>query len=299
VGIADLLGDALADQLERILSGNEITPSAAANEIAEIQERVQQLVASLNQASSALVFFGIGSEELSPGEFEIGFMIPRVAVNDGLEELGEEFVGLKRIVAPFSELAGEGRAEVKVRSISSSEFQVFLESAPATAVLFTLALERLLKVYQQILDIRLKHRELAENNDLPDEVLKPIADHVSEKMKAEIGSITEDVISRAKLDDDGRLNELRNELTRQLDELAERIDRGFDVEVRAGEIPESTEDELNEDEADRATREAARTVLEAQKNLEFMNVSGKPILHLVQGGEDDAIGDGATDDVDS
>lgn len=169
------------------------------------------------------------------------------------------------------------------------------ESAPATAVLFTLALERLLKVYQQILDIRLKHRELAENNDLPDEVLKPIADHVSEKMKAEIGSIAEDVISRAKLDDDGRLNELRNELTRQLDELAERIDRGFDVEVRAGEIPESTEDELDEAEVGRDTREAARTVLEAQKNLEFMNVSGKPILHLVQG-EADAIG-GITDDV--
>jgi len=29
------------------------------------------------------------------------------------------------------------------------------------------------EVYQQILDFRLKHRELAENNDLPDEVLKP------------------------------------------------------------------------------------------------------------------------------
>lgn len=288
MGIADLLGESLLEDLEGILSANEITPQSAANDIAQIQERVQGLVSALDQASSALTFFQIGREELMPGEFEIGFLIPRREVNEGLEELGHEFVHLKRIISPFSELASEGRPEIRVRQISSSEFQVFLESAPATAVLFTVALERILRIYQQILDIRRKHQELSENSGVPDEALKPLSDHASEKMGEEIRAITEDVIAKASLADEGRLNELRNELTRQLNALAERIDRGFDVEVRAGEIPESTDDEVDEDETDQATREATRTVLDAQKNLEFMNVSGKPILSLEEPPREDA-----------
>lgn len=293
MGIADLLGDALAEEIERILSTNEITPAAAADEITEIQERVKRLVTSLNQGSSALVFFQIGREELSPGEFEVGFLIPREEVDEGLEELGTEFVRLRRIIGPFSELAGEGRGEVKVRSISSSAFQVFLDSAPATAVLITLALERLLKVYQQILDIRLKHRELSEGGEVPEEALKPLVDHANGRMSDAISEIVEEVVEKASLRDEARLNELKTDLKHQLDALADRIDRGFDVEVRAGEIPESTDDDVDESDADRRVREAAATVLKAQKTLEFMNVSGKPILGLEEP-DDDSAGADAT-----
>ncbi|HEX9966586.1 MAG TPA: hypothetical protein VGB06_01440 [Solirubrobacterales bacterium] len=294
MGIADLLGESLAEEVERILSANEVTPTAAANELGEIRERVQRLVSALDQVSSALTFLQIGREELSPGDFEVGFLIPRSEVDNGLGQLGKEFMNLKRIVAPFSELAGESRPEVEVRSISSSEFQVFLDSAPGTAALITVALERLTRIYQQILDIRLKHQELSEADDVPDEVLKPLADHVSERIEAEISDIADEVVEKATLVDEARLNELRTELKHQLSALADRIDRGFNVEVRAGEIPRSTDDEIDEDDKDREVREAAETVLKARKSLEFMNVSGKPILHLEQP-EDPTDDNGTTD----
>ena len=293
MGIADLLGNPLSDRLERILSTNEITPAAAADEIAEVQDRVKRLVASLNQGSSALVFFMIGREELAPGEFEVGFLIPREEVDEGLEELGSESIRLRQIIGPFSELAGEGRGEVQVRSISSSAFQIFLDSAPATAVLITLAMQRLLAIYQQILDIRQKHRELSEGDEVPEEALKPLVDHANSKMTDAISEIVEEVVEKASLDDEARLNELRTDLKRQLAALADRIDRGFDVEVRAGEIPESTEDYIDETDADRRVREAAETVLKSQSALEFMNVSGKPILELE---EPEESSDGADED---
>lgn len=288
MGVADLLGDRLADRIDSVFAQNEITPKTAADELAEIQERVQGLASALEKGSASLEFFQIGSEELSPGEFEIGFLVPRAQVDNGLEGLGKEFTNLRWIIGPFSELAGESRPDVQVRSISSSEFQVFLDSAPATAALVAFALQRVLGIYQQILDIRQKHRELSENDDVPDEALQSIADHANEKMRKEVQVIVEEVISRAKLDDQARLNELRNDLTRQISALADRVDRGFDVEIRAGEIPESTEDEADEDDVDTETRKAARTVLEAQKSLEFMNVSGKPILSLEESAEDAA-----------
>jgi len=281
MGVADLLGESLLEDIEAILTTNEMTPNTAAEEIADIRSKVENLHAAVTQADFAFNVLEIGTEKLPPGEFEIGFLIPRGEVDNGLEELGREFVKLKKIVVPFSELAGEGRPEIEVRSISSSEFQVFLDSAPATAALFTFALQQVLKVYQQILDIRVKHQELAEHGDVPEEVLKPLVDHVSDRMKEDVKQITEEVIAKAQLEDQDRLNELRSEVTRQLSALAERIDRGFDIEVRAGEIPEQTEDEDGEGEdIDPDIRAAAEAVLEAQRSIEFMNVSGKTILSL-------------------
>lgn len=281
MGVDDLLGEALLEELERILSTNEITPVSAASEIEQIQERVQRFVSALDQASSALDFFGIGREKLSPGEFEIGFLVPRKEVDGGLEELGNEFVRLKRIVMPFTELAGEGRPDLQVRSISSSEFQVFLDSAPAVAAMIATAVERLIAAYERILNIRLAHKQLAESG-VPDDKLEGVSQHVSEGMEEEIRRIAGDVVSESNAVDDDRRNELRTEMTLQLNALARRIDHGYNVEIRTGEIPDVTEGEEDEQGFEPETRDAVRSVLEAQQKLEFMNVSGKPILHLEQ-----------------
>jgi len=68
-------------------------------------------------------------------------------------------------------------------------------------------------------------------------------------------------------------------LTVRINALAERIDNGYDVDVRAGGLPESVEGEETK-EFDPATKKATEKVLEAQKSLEFMNVEGKAILTL-------------------
>lgn len=291
MGIADLFGDQLLDEVESILTANEITPSTAADEIAQIQERVQGLVNALDQAGSSLDFLRIGSEQLSPGEFEIGFMIPRKEVDNGLEELGSEFVELKQIIGPFSELAGENRPEIEVRSISSSEFQVFLIAAAPIAASFAYALEKLTSAYERIVHIRLMNKELAEKDNVPDDVLGPLSSYASGLIQAEIEKIVEEVVARSTLDDEARLNELRTDLKLQLNALAERIDHGYNVEVRTGELPEPEEDDEDEP-LDSVTREAVETVLEAQKSIQYMNSTGKPILHLEGGGSGDDGEDG-------
>jgi hypothetical protein len=279
MGIADLAGDALLEQIEAVLLTNDMTPNTAASQIGEIRDRVNALVAGLNEAEQSLTFFGIPSEDLTPGEFEIGIMIPRKAVNNGLGGLGSEFIQLKQIVDTFSELAGENRPEVQVRSISSSEFQVFLDSTPAVAALIATTLERLMKAYESFLNIRKLHREMSEAG-IPDENLEGVSGYVSGTMEEEIRRIVDEALSEAKLDDEGRINELRKDLTIRISGLAERIDNGYDVEVRAGALPEPSEEGEEGDALDPDTQKATETVLEAQKSLEFMNVEGKAILAL-------------------
>lgn len=295
MGVYDLRGEPLLEDVETIIAENQITPNTAAEEIGQIRTRVVEFISVLDQALTAFEFLRIGGEELSAGEFEIGFMIPREQVDDELEKLGKEFVKLKRIILPFSEIVGESRPEIRVRSISSSEFQVFLESTPGTALVFFTALERVLAAYRTVLDIRLKHRELAESPDVPKEATDPLAQVASDLMDKKTREIAAELIEEFSKESEARNNELLTDLRLQLNALAERIDRGYNVEVRTGQLPETTEDEDAEDvdQLDSETRGAAETVLEGQKGIEYMNISGTPVLHLEQPEDDE---DGAEED---
>jgi hypothetical protein len=120
--------------LEGIFRRNEITPNTAAAEIEEINSRIQSVSASIDSLNSALEALGIGAEDLAPGEFEVGFLIPREAVDNELEQLGKEFEELDAILGPFMELTGQGRPDIQVRSISGSGFQLFLAALPDRAL---------------------------------------------------------------------------------------------------------------------------------------------------------------------
>src|ERR1039458_3215649 len=61
LGIADLVGDGLREQIEEVFTRNEITPSAAVSELDPLVERVQQLYSALENVDNGLSFFGIGA----------------------------------------------------------------------------------------------------------------------------------------------------------------------------------------------------------------------------------------------
>jgi hypothetical protein len=52
-----------------------------------------------------------------------------------VDELGKEFIKFTLILAPFQEISGGPRDELKVRSISSSAFGAFLVASPGLAYL--------------------------------------------------------------------------------------------------------------------------------------------------------------------
>lgn len=282
--IANLLGDQLRDQIESAFARNEITPSAAADELEPLSANLDALQAALTQVLTGFEYFGIGQEELAPGEFEVGFLIPRAAVHDELGELGAEFGKLRRILEPFVELATGNRPPIRVRAIASSDFQVFLDSAPATAYLFTKALKTVLETYEKLLDIRLKHRELGELG-VPEDDLTGVERHAETVMLTAINEVSNELVAEAEIKDTARANELTVELVKALNALANRVDRGYSVEVRNGELPESTEDEdaagqEPEDEETTKIRQAAALIRDSRDSLRFVNVSGQPILEL-------------------
>ena len=284
LGVANLVGNGLLAQVNAVYARSAVTPATAAEAMAPLAELVRRLDVAVDGLIGGFDFFEIGAEELDPGEFEIGFLIPRVEVDDDLEGLGREFQALWRILAPFVEITTGSRPDMKVRSISSSEFQVFLHALPETAALVAVTVERLIAAWSNIMSIRVAYAQLEQAN-VSEERLKQIAEEADERMGAEIDVIVGDVLKRVKATD-GRVNELRTEMTRSLSELADRIDRGYNVQVEVGELPEAQEDDSKETTAELAKlRKWRDAVLAAQPQLAFMNETGKPILHLAQHAE--------------
>lgn len=284
LGIDDLLGEALRARIEQIFEQNEITASVAAVEMAPLAERVQQLQDALEQVEASFTFFEIDAEELAPGEFEIGFLIPRERMHDGLEELGKEFIKLTLILAPFQEISPGPRDELKVRSISSSAFGAFLMASPGLALLLAKTLESLINSYEKVKGMREGHAKLKESG-AQDKLLKEAAKEVSDIITREIKALTKTLLAEAtkeKRIDKDRANELRKYLEVSLNSLANRIDQGYTIGVRPGELPPPQEDDeaAKETAEQKKTRAIVEQVLEAQEKLNFKNDTGESILQL-------------------
>jgi hypothetical protein len=279
LGVATLVGDALREQVETIFGRNEITPTAAAEELTPLAEQLELLNEALAALRSAFRFFEIGSEDLAAGEFEVGFLVPRTAVKDELAELGGEFIQLKRILGPFLELSTGSRPEVRVRSIASSDFQVLLDSLPATALLLATALERIISSYEKVMNIRLARQQLSDSG-ASEKTLASITEDADNAMSGDIEELVEELLAEGEDLDPARRNEVRKELRDSLNALANRIDKGYAIEVRSGPPPDEPDEDEEIDPAQQLLRDQADKVIGMQRRITYRKLTGGPIRQL-------------------
>lgn len=272
---------------------NEMTPAIAREELGPYLDRLKTLDSESKAMVDAFTSFGIPSEDLEPGEVEVSVLIPRSEVDDDLPGLARELRDLNRIFGPFLEIATGSRPDPKIRAIASSDFGVYLDMAPQAAAFIALTVERLVALYKNILDIRIKRQEL-EDSGVPEEALAGIQAHATNAMEEGIEVEVERLLEQVE-DLDGRVNELRTDLRQSLRALARRIDHGFNFDVRAEpEVVEGGEDDPESEsaaEAPSADAMAVQRIQSAALGLKFLAPQGKPILELEELPEDSALDD--------
>lgn len=290
LGIDGFLGERLGAAIREIFERNQITPSVAAAEVSSLFAELEAMSTRLDQLVGAMEHFRIGAEELQPGQAEVGVLIPRPAVGNQLEQLGQEFQELQRLLGPFLELGTGSRPPLEVMTISSTDFGVFLDVAPKAAMFVAVAVERVVALYKNLLEVR-KLRQQMEDQGVPVEKLAGVDEHANSVMAEGIETIAAEIVADAHLSlDTGRQNELKVEVRLSLNGIANRIDAGFNIDVRAGAGPEEQEAEANGSTDD---AEVVRMIQNASPNLRFINRSGKPILSLQEGPAADDLSDGS------
>ena len=285
LGVSEHLGANLFDRVNSIIDGNEMTPASAQASIAEIVQEQEGLQSELLALIQSFEYLGIGREELAVGEWELAILIPRRSVDDALGQLGVEFVALKKILDPFAELAEQGRPLIHVRSISSSDFMVFLEAAEATAKLVASVTAILIGGYKSIMKIRSLISSMRDEG-VDEEELAPAVANANRRIEVTIKEQVEVLLEESDLSA-SRKNEMRTELTRSLWGIALRIDDGYNIDLRVG-LPEPADDDEHEDPLRSEIREL-------RSELQFLKLEGDSILSLPSSLDEGEDPDGPTE----
>ena len=281
IGGDALLGRSLKTTIETIFAQNQITPAVALEELQQLHKGLQSFKNALDQSSASLKHFKIGDEKLTPGECEIGVLIPRLAVENKLLDFAEELKELGFILNTFAEVATGNKDDLAIRTISSSDLLVHLQASAPYAACVAVCIERVVALYKQLLEIR-KLRQEIRKQGVPDDDTSGIENYANQLMEKGIDKIAVEVVNEYhKKDDKGRKNELTNAVRISLNKVANRIDQGFNIEVRVAPTPKSEDEEKENKEL----QKAIAAIQAATANMQFMKLEGQPILRLPEGKE--------------
>jgi len=279
LGGSHILGKQLEEEIRNILEKNQITPATAFQEIQKLFQELQQFKGAVDGVVTAFDQLKIGSEKLEPGECEVGILIPRSAVHNNVQEFGKELQDINFILGTFSELSSGNRETFKINTISSSDLMVFLAAIPPVAACIAYAAEKIINLYKTLLEIKKLKGELKKQG-LAEEEMKGINDHADTVMSKGVEELTIKIVEEYYVGNDPqRKNELSNAVSIALNKLANRIDQGFNVEVRA-EPTNKSEDKGTASEDAQKNKEYIDRVLSVSKTLRFMKHAGPRILHL-------------------
>jgi len=278
IGGEEFFGESLKSNIDATLARNQLTPAVALTELQQLQKKLQIFKTAIDGSTSAFKSFKIGDEKLDPGECEIGVLIPRASVDNNILDFAEELHEIGFILNTLSEVATGKKNDLSIRTISSSDLLVYLQAAAPYAACVAVCVERVVALYKQLLEIRKLHQEI-QKQGVPDKETTGIIKYANQLMENGIEKIAVEVIDEYyKVGDDGRKKELTNGIRISLNKIANRIDHGFNIEVRVA----PTQAKKSEGEEDEKLQQQIATILAATTNMQFMKLEGQPILKLTE-----------------
>lgn len=286
LGAEDKIGIGLLNKINAILSANNITPADALASIQKTNTEVKEFHQTITTLSDGLEKIEAEYDELKAGEQEIGISIPESVLKANLSNVEEEIKCIKELLNVLSEIATGKVGHYSIRTIGSTELEIFLITVPIVVRCVAKAIEGIVALYKQQLEIKKVKLEL-EHLKMPDIVTKPYDEHTKEIIQKEINVIAKELIEDYyKGKDGGRKNELTTHLSKVLGYMAERIDKGATFEVRVG-LPEKPEEPKEENEEAHIEYQKELKAYE-EKNNEALttNQSGRKVDEIESTGEE-------------
>jgi hypothetical protein len=275
IGGEVFFGKTLKSKIETIFTRNQITPVLALTELQQLHKELQLFNTVLDQCSASLKHLNIGDEKLSPGECEIGILIPRAAVQNKLIDFANELNELGSILNTFAEVATGSKDDLAIRTISSTDLLVHLQASVPFAAFAAACIERVVALYKNLIEIRKLNQEIRKQG-VPDRNMSGIESYANEIMEKGIDKIAVEMVNEYYTKEDkSRKNELTKSVRISLNKIANRIDNGFNIEVRVAPVTKPDEKESN-----RILLKAIETIQAATSNMQFLKLEGNPILRL-------------------
>lgn len=257
LSLGEALPPALPARLSGIIDERGFDHVAIATDLRTEAKKVGTLAAHVDRITTGFDKLGVEFESVNDCEAEVGLLLPRQVVGETIPEVTAEFQKLGKLFRAINELTGAADYDPKIRTISSSDWQIFLNLSSDQILVVVFAIERIVTLFQTNLQIKQLQQALAEK-DMPEKIIKAIEDEIDKRVSGALEALTEEIIKdHAKVEDQNRRNELGNQLRQGLKHLARRMNEGARVEVNVAvpEEPDAPAAAGPEEEADKVLQQ--------------------------------------------
>lgn len=253
LNIRKLLNPDFSQELDEVSQASTFSASNTALKIRDLSKKFKISQYHLLHADSAFSFFEVEFERVGEGECEIGLLLPRHIVGETLPELAKEFSKFGHLFQQVNELTGAAEYNPKIRTISSSWWQFFVQLEPEQIQAWIDVTKDLVELWGAVLAIKKVKQEL-ESKNVSEAVLKALEDDIQAKIDLGVGRVSAELRAKhGRIDDEGRANELENGITQGLRHMAKRMAQGGLVEIDVSP-PKALPSEHTDDESIRQAK---------------------------------------------
>ncbi len=279
IGGLDYYGDNLARRIDDTIASAD-TPSNAITEIQQLRSGMQEFLPTVQALNESLNKLGVAVEDIPDDSAEIEILIPKSMVDGHLDGLIKETRYLNGVFLDIREVVTGKRTHLDIRSLGSGSLELYLNVDLNTGAVVLNFITAVVLLINSILQTR-QNRESLKQQDAPQNIIKGIKSWEDERISNKIDTLRKEILEHYK-GEEARKNELSNALSKSLNRLADRIDRGMDIDVTTsatvtdnGEGKSPTE--LEQIEAKR------RSIESIQKDTNVINQierNQEPVLQL-------------------
>lgn len=228
VGGESYFGKGLIAQLETIFAARSFEI------VGKVNEYDNQRKDFMTKAQRLAAGFGdMGIEEYRPSLYEVGLVIPEDEAD--LDKLARRIKDLKLLLSGLVEIAGEDQRGVKITRLSSGSLELFSLQPAEVAVLLSTLLLNVSAIWDKIAQFRKKIDETEKSELLSSDSkksIKEIWENEAKKIKNEIlEELPERCLKKFKKQDQGRKNEIRNQISISIQTIFAWLEIGIEVDI--------------------------------------------------------------------
>jgi hypothetical protein len=280
----DFFGDYAFQRVKAILELNSYNTAKIISELQDYVKSRNEFIATVTQVKAGFEKLEIPLH-FSDEDYELGLLLPSKTEFNSIKGLNKELAKWDKSIKSYRELVGLGPEDTKITLVNNGSLEFFTENPEQVALCISFTLERLFKLYKNILEIRSAWKKLKDTG-LPKTQEKAIKNHEKEIYEKEVDSIVADLIKKFadKKIEDGRLNELKISIKGHTNYFAKCIDDGLVIEITPPEV--NVPEIMNEPETEENKKDKAKAKSDFDAKIEKVNTirdglkAGKEIFSL-------------------
>ncbi len=291
IGALDYFGQTGLNKIEAILNENSYDIQKTVSDLNAYVENRNKFVSLIKSTDLNLDSLNIDAHFYGDNTFEIGLLMPEELTGNKIVNITKELNRWDKIFKTLKELIGNSPDDTEIDFINNGSHQFFIENGPQIATFLAITLERIVKLYKNIIDIRAAKDKLKELGVSKSEQ-KNVDKQEKEFFNKEIDKISLDLVKEfaVKEIETGRINELKISMKGHVLYIAKSIDKGLTIEINPPEITApalskdtDSEDKKAETKELRSNYERTLKQIEiVQKSMDVVKTIGKTGVDLVK-----------------